>query len=61
MIDAIVGGLVGSIVPVALGGIAFAMAWGNLSEKVETLGREMGERKDWEDEHIKLHLTKQGD
>ncbi len=63
MIDAIVGGLIGSIVPVVLGGITFAMAWGKISEKVSTLGREMGERKEWEREHIGLHLKNghQGD
>lgn len=62
MIDAIIGGLIGSIVPVILGGITFAMAWGKISEKVATLGREMGERKKWENEHTQLHLNHhQGD
>lgn len=61
LLTAVVGGLIGAIVPVTLGGIAFAVAWGKQAQEVKTLGREMGERKQWETQHLNLHLKAQGD
>ena len=55
LLNAVIGGLIGAIVPVTLGGIAFAVTWGQLRQQVTTHAEEINRLREWRGKHTEWH------